>query len=215
MSENSKKNSVCIIDYEIGNLLSVKRSLEVCGASVTVSKEKSEILSASKVILPGVGAFKNGMKLLRKHNLVEAIFEVVEKKIPILGICLGMQLFFHESFEFGQEKGLAFIKGKVDKIPIKGDEKLLKIPSIGWNELVIKKKDKLFANVESKNSTYFVHSYMAIPENKSIVTSVYKFGELEVVASVSQDNIFGCQFHPEKSGKVGLAILKSFISDEI
>ena len=165
--------------------------------------------------MPGVGAFRNGMNLLKKHSLIDVIHKVVEKKIPILGICLGMQLFFNESFEFGREKGLSLIKGQVKKLPIEGENSFLKIPNIGWNELIIKKKDILLKNIRNNNSTYFVHSYMAVPEDKSSVTSTYKFGNFEIVASVNQENIFGCQFHPEKSGNIGLTILNNFISIKI
>ena len=213
-----KKNSlsVGIINLAVSNIFSVYEGCKKAGYKVEVINKKKNKFHHDIIIVPGVGSFKSGMKFVYENNLDEKIKDYLLKPNSLVyGICLGMQLLFEESYEFGHEEGLALVKGKVDKIPIKSDEKLLKIPSIGWNELVIKKKDKLFANVESKNSTYFVHSYMAIPENKSIVTSVYKFGELEVVASVSQDNIFGCQFHPEKSGKVGLGILKNFISDEI
>jgi glutamine amidotransferase len=202
--------NICIIDYEIGNLLSVKRSVEMIGVNATVTNDKEKILNSDKVILPGVGAFKNGMELLKKHNLAEVISEVVQRKKYILGICLGMQLFFNESSEFGQTKGLGLIDGKVEKLPIKDGEKTLKIPNIGWNELIIKKKDKLFFNIKDKNSTYFVHSYMAVPKDKSVTTSTYKFGKQEVVASVNLGNIFGCQFHPEKSGEAGLNIIKNF-----
>ena len=204
---------ICIIDYDIGNLLSVKRSVEMLGFNAVITKDKKKILNSEKAILPGVGAFGNGMNLLKKNNLVEAIYRFAESKKPILGICLGMQLFFDESSEFGYTKGLELIKGKVKKLPIKDNEKELKIPNIGWNELVIKKKDRLFCNIGEKNSTYFVHSYMAVPKDKSVVTSAYRFGDQEVVASVNLDNIFGCQFHPEKSGNVGLTILKNFISN--
>ena len=205
--------SICIIDYEVGNLLSVKRSVEMMGGECLISNDKQKILNSDKIILPGVGAFKNGMELLKKHNLVEIILEAAQNKKFILGICLGMQLFFEESSEFGKTKGLELIKGKVIKLPTKDDEKILKIPNIGWNDLVIKKEDILFHNVGEKNSTYFVHSYMAVPEDNSVITSVYRFGNHEVVASVNHENIYGCQFHPEKSGKIGLNILKNFISN--
>jgi len=202
---------ICIIDYDIGNLLSVKRSVEMLGFNAVITKEEKKILNSEKAILPGVGAFRNGMNLLKKNNLIEVIYRFTESKKPILGICLGMQLFFDESSEFGYTKGLELIRGKVKKLPIKDNEKELKIPNVGWNELIIKKKDRLFSNVGEKNSTYFVHSFMAVPKDNFVVTSVYRFGDQEVVASVNLDNIFGCQFHPEKSGKVGLNILKNFI----
>jgi len=204
---------ICIVDYEVGNILSVKRGVEILGFNPVVTNEENKILNADRVILPGVGAFKNGMSLLKKNNLINVISKIVENKKPILGICLGMQLFFDESSEFGNSKGLGIIKGKVEKLPIKDGGNNLKVPNIGWNELVVKKRDKLFSNIKEKNSTYFVHSYMAVPADSSVVTTVYKFGSEEVVASVSLDNVYGCQFHPEKSGKVGLSILDNFISD--
>ena len=204
--------NICIIDYGIGNILSVIRSVKTAGFNVVVTREEKEILKSDKVILPGVGAFKNGMDLLEKFNLVRAIHRFVESKKPILGICLGMQLFFDESSEFGFTEGLKLIKGKIKKLP-EDKKKILKIPNIGWNDLIIKKRDILFSNLNEKNSTYFVHSYMAVPEDNSVVTSVYRFGNHEVVASVNFNNIFGCQFHPEKSGKIGLSILKNFVSN--
>jgi imidazole glycerol-phosphate synthase subunit HisH len=203
--------NISIIDYDIGNILSVKRSVEMLGFKTLVTNEKDKILNSDKIILPGVGAFKNGMNLLKKHNLIEILREAAERKKSILGICLGMQLFFDESFEFGQTKGLGLIGGKVEKIIIDDNDKSLKIPSIGWNELIVKKKDKILSTIKNKSSTYFVHSYMASPEDKSVTTSVYKFGNKEIVASINLGNIYGCQFHPEKSGKIGLEILNNFI----
>ena len=202
---------ISIIDYDIGNILNVKRSIEMLGFETLVTNEKNKILNSDKIILPGVGAFKNGMNLLKKYNLIEILREAAGKKKSILGICLGMQLFFDESFEFGQTKGLGLIKGKVEKIIIDDNDKSSKITSIGWYELIIKKKDKILSGIKNKDSTYFVHSYMASPENKSVITSVYKFGNKEIVASVNLENIYGCQFHPEKSGKIGLEILNNFI----
>jgi glutamine amidotransferase len=203
--------NISIIDYEVGNILSVKRSVEILGFNAFVTNEKNKILNSDKIILPGVGAFKNGMNLLKKHNLIEVLKEAVERKKFILGICLGMQLFFDESFEFGHTEGLKIIKGKIEKLPIENADELSKIPNIGWNELIIKKKDKILSGIKGKNSTYFVHSFMASPEDQSVITSVYKFGSKEVVASVNLENIYGCQFHPEKSGKIGLEILNNFI----
>ena len=135
---------ICIVDYEVGNILSVKRGVEILGFNPVVTNEENKILNADRVILPGVGAFKNGMSLLKKNNLINVISKIVENKKPILGICLGMQLFFDESSEFGNSKGLGIIKGKVEKLPIKDGGNNLKVPIIGWNELVVKKRDKLF-----------------------------------------------------------------------
>jgi imidazole glycerol-phosphate synthase subunit HisH len=212
MNKN-KNNKICIIDYDVGNLLSVKRSIEIYGPSTVITNDREEILSSSKVVLPGVGAFKKAMNLIRKYSLQDIISEVVEKKIPLLGICLGMQLLFEESYEFGKEKGLGFIKGSVKKLPEKN--KTSKIPSIGWNELRLQQSKGLFKNIEKNSYVYFLHSYMAAPTDKSIITSTYDFYGYDVVASVKKDNIYGCQFHPEKSGEVGLNIIKNFTRIEL
>ena len=206
-----KNNNISIIDYKVGNLLSIKRGLEICGARATVTNDSKKILSSSSVVLPGVGAFKRAMNLIKEYNLEDIIYRTIEKKIPLLGICLGMQLLFEKSNEFGEEKGLGIIKGTVKKLP-EAKDKSLKIPSIGWNQLNIKKESTLFKNIKEKSSVYFVHSYMAVPEEKSIITSSYNFGEQDVTASINKENIFGCQFHPEKSGEVGLNIIKNFVN---
>ena len=202
---------ISIIDYDIGNILSVKRSVEILGFKTHVTKEKDKILNSDKIILPGVGAFKNGMNLLKKHNLIEVIREAAENKKSILGICLGMQLFFDESFEFGQTKGLGLIKGKVEKIIIDDNDKSLKVPSIGWNELIVKKKNKILSGIKNKVSTYFVHSYMVIPEDPAVVLAQCEYEGLMLNAAVGFGNVIGLQFHPERSGPEGLRILERFV----
>jgi len=209
---------VVIIDYGIGNMLSVKRGLEYCGVKVTISAEQEEILSASRVVLPGVGAFGNAMEALHNLDLVDVIHKVVEKKTPLLGICLGMQLLMDESNEFGLTKGLGLISGKVVSLPVStvfGEAN--KIPHIGWNDLVPVGSPqglgkKIMQNIALGESTYFVHSFMAEPADpiNRIANCIY--GGNEIAAIIARDNIVGCQFHPEKSGKVGLNILKSFVS---
>ncbi|MCQ2798073.1 MAG: imidazole glycerol phosphate synthase subunit HisH [Bacilli bacterium] len=198
---------IAIINYGVGNLFSLTSSFKAIGYEAIVTSNKDEILSADHVVLPGVGAFKDAKDKLRDSGLEDAVKEVVKKGTPILGICLGMQLLFDKSYEFGEHEGLGLIKGKV--IPI-GDivSKDYKIPQIGWNALAFKKKSKLFKYIKNGDYVYFVHSYFA-SECEESTTSTCEYGA-SLTASVEKDNVYGCQFHPEKSGDVGLKILKAF-----
>jgi imidazole glycerol-phosphate synthase subunit HisH len=212
------KLSVSIIDYGVGNLLSVARGLERCGAKVTITSNPKKILSSFRVVLPGVGAFSNGMKELKKNNLDEVVREVADKEVPLLGICLGMQMLLDESEEFGKTKGLGLISGKVIPIPtITIDGNRQKIPHIGWNSLKLSKnyqnwKKTPLAKVQEYEEVYFTHSFMANPSSSKYRLADCLYGGLSIAAFIKKNNIFGCQFHPEKSGKVGLKILKSFIN---
>lgn len=212
------KPNISIIDYGVGNLLSVARSLERCGAKVTITSNPKEILSSYKVVLPGVGAFSNGMRELKKNNFVEVLKEIADKQIPLLGICLGMQMLLDESEEFGKTKGLGLIPGKVIPIPnITINENIQKIPHIGWNSLKPSKdcqnwKKTPLDKVEQDEEVYFIHSFMANPSFSENRLADCFYGGLPIAAFIKEKNIFGCQFHPEKSGKVGLKILKSFVS---
>jgi imidazole glycerol-phosphate synthase subunit HisH len=197
---------IIILDYGTGNILSLIRSLNYIGIKPSVSNSKSEILKASHLILPGVGAFSTGMKLLNHHKLPNIIKEYVAENKPLLGICLGMQLLFQESNEFGKHIGLGLIKGKVKKISYPK----INVPIIGWYKL-----ETIGKNIVSKQYNkymYFVHSYQALPKNKDTIAATYKINNKNIVAAVNENNIYGFQFHPEKSSFDGLKILKNFIN---
>ena len=209
--------NVVVIDYGLGNLLSVVRAFENCGAKVIISSDANEIMKADKLVLPGVGAFANGMLELNKRGLVESIQKFVKSGKPLLGICLGMQLLFSESDEFGLHKGLDLLSGRVIKIPKElPDGKWRKIPHIGWNELIFSstnhlRKNSLLAGIEENSAVYFIHSFAVILEDSSILIAECNHEEFTISAIVQKDLIFGCQFHPEKSGSIGLAIIKNFL----
>ena len=196
-----------IIDYDAGNIKSVEKALLTLGEEVVISRDKDVILSADRVILPGVGAFGDAMAKIRAYGLEEIIQKVVEKKTPFLGICLGLQLLFERSDESEGVKGLGLLKGEILRIP---DADGLKIPHIGWNSLKYPHQGKLFKGLPEDAYVYFVHSYYLKAEDENIVTATTQYGTL-IHASVEKDNIFACQFHPEKSSDVGLAILKNFV----
>lgn len=206
---------VILIDYGAGNLLSVGRSLEHCGAKVVITADPKKILSGSRVVLPGVGAFANAMVILNELQLAGVICEVARRGTPLLGICLGMQLLFDESEEFGRTNGLGLIQGKVVSIPGETvDGNLLKIPHIGWNSLYpsdhVNWGNSLLADISPGEAVYFVHSFMAHPSSKDRVADCI-YGGYKVSAVIAKKNVVGCQFHPEKSGSVGLRVLKKFL----
>lgn len=198
---------IAIVDYGVGNLFSLKSSFSSIGAEVTVTGHKAEIEKADKIILPGVGAFEDAAKKLFQSGLGEAVINEARKGKPIMGICLGMQLLFDKSYEYGEHKGLGLIPGTVrpisDVIP-----KGLKIPHIGWNALDFKKDSPINKYINNGDFVYFVHSFYAADCEKFTVSTA-EYGA-ELTASVQNKNVFGCQFHPEKSGDVGLKILKAF-----
>ncbi len=197
-----------IIDYGVGNLFSLKSSLESIGQEVFVSGKEEELEKADRLILPGVGAFGDAAAKLRENGLDGFVKAQAAAGKPLMGICLGMQLLFEKGYEYGEHEGLGLLKGKV--VPMEGViPKELKIPHIGWNALHFQQKDcPLFKYVQEDDCVYFVHSYYAEGCGDALAASA-EYGE-ELTAAVAKDNIFGCQFHPEKSGKVGLAILKAF-----
>lgn len=206
---------ITIIDYGVGNLLSVSRGLEHCGAKVNMSSDPEFILKSQKIILPGVGAFPNGMRALIELGLDTAIKEVVNNGVPLLGICLGMQLLLDESEEFGITKGLGVIPGKVVPIPNNSvDGEIQKIPHIGWNSLVksgVDWQNTILQEVREDDAAYFVHSFMASPEKSEDRLADALYGDHKISAVITKGNTTGCQFHPEKSGEVGLKILRNFV----
>ena len=212
------KSDVVVIDYGIGNLLSVQRGLEYCGADVTVTDDKDIIMNATRVVLPGVGAFSDGMKNLNKTGLNHVVCDYAASGKPLLGICLGMQMLLNESEEFGFSQGLGLIPGKVIAIPsLNIENKNHKIPHIGWNSLKLPEGREqwdgtLLNNVVPGESVYFVHSFMAEVSSSEHQIANCLYGGIKISAVIGSGNIIGCQFHPEKSGDVGLKILKHFIN---
>ena len=199
---------IAIIDYGVGNLFSLKSGFGMIGAEAVVTKDKSVIKAADKLVLPGVGAFGDAAEKLKNSGMAELIKSECDKGKPLLGICLGMQLLFEKSYEYGEYDGLGLIKGSVRPISevIPAD---LKIPHIGWNALKLKgEKSEIFKYINEGNFVYFVHSYYGADCEKSTIATA-EYGA-ELTAAVANGNIFGCQFHPEKSGETGLKILKAF-----
>ncbi|MCM1386288.1 MAG: imidazole glycerol phosphate synthase subunit HisH [Bacillus sp. (in: Bacteria)] len=199
---------VAIIDYDAGNVKSVEKAVEALGRQAGITGDPEKILSAEHVILPGVGAFGDAMEKLHQYGLADTIRKVVEKKTPFLGICLGLQLLFESSEESPGVDGLGILPGKIVRIPEKDN---LKIPHIGWNSLSYPNQGRLFRNVPEQSYVYFVHSYYLQADEPEIVKAVTEYG-VPIHASVEKDNIFACQFHPEKSSEVGMTILKNFLS---
>lgn len=197
---------IAIIDYDAGNLKSVQKAFQYLGEDVMITRNRSEILAADKVVLPGVGAFQDAIEKILTFHLDEVIKEVIERKTPFLGICLGLQLLFESSEESENAKGLAILKGKILHIPNTG----LKVPHVGWNSLTFNPNSKavLFHGIEENAFVYFVHSYYLKAEEE-IVSASTEYG-VHIHAAIEKENIFACQFHPEKSGKIGLHILKNF-----
>lgn len=200
---------IAIIDYGVGNLFSLKSSLESVGADAVVTGDETVIKSADKIVLPGVGAFRDAADKLKKTHMDDVVHEMAQRGKPLLGICLGMQLLFEKSYEYGEYDGLGLLKGNIRPIA-NVIPKDLSIPHIGWNSLDIKKTSQLYENVDNGEYVYFVHSYYAA-DCDECVTATADYGA-PLTASVEHENVFGCQFHPEKSGKTGMKILKAFCS---
>ncbi|MBO5379507.1 MAG: imidazole glycerol phosphate synthase subunit HisH [Clostridia bacterium] len=202
---------IAIIDYGIGNLFSVVSSFKYIGAEAVVTSDPEAIKNADRILLPGVGAFEDAAKKLRETGLDKVILDEAKAGKPILGICLGMQMLFEKSYEYGEHKGLSLLKGSV--VPMQGaiDEKL-QIPHIGYNALIFKKSHPLLKYIKEGDFVYFVHSYYAVDCEDSLVA--YAEYDKDITAIVAKDNVMGCQFHPEKSGEVGLNILRAFAEME-
>ena len=197
---------IAVIDYDAGNIKSVEKALQKIGQECVLTRDAKEILKADKVILPGVGAFGDAMNHLKKYELDKVIWEVAEKNTPFLGICLGLQLLFEGSDECTGIEGLHLLDGAVKRIP---DQEGLKIPHVGWNSLHLQNDGRLFEGVPENSYVYFVHSYYLQAKEEQIVKATTDYSTC-IHASVEKNNIFACQFHPEKSSTVGLQILKNF-----
>jgi glutamine amidotransferase len=199
---------IAIIDYGMGNLRSVQKGFERMGHEAAVTSDAKVIQNAGKIVLPGVGAFPDCMRNLEQYGLIDAVLKSISSGKPFLGICLGLQLLFTESEEFGISKGLDIVKGRV--IRFKGPAFTnLKIPHMGWNSISIKRRAPALQDVPDNSHLYFVHSFHVVPEDKGIIATTTPYG-VEFVSSIWKDNIFAVQFHPEKSQKLGLSILKRF-----
>ena len=199
---------IAIVDYGVGNLFSLRSSFEKIGADVIVTSDEKTIKNADKILLPGVGAFADASKKLVDTGMGELVKEQARKGKYVMGICLGMQLLFEKSYEYGVYEGLGLLKGEV--VPLKGDiDPKLKVPHIGWNALQFTRPHFLFTHIKEGDCAYFVHSYHAVRCSDSLIaTTEY---DKQITATVAKDNVLGCQFHPEKSGDVGLNILRAFV----
>ncbi|MCM8796796.1 MAG: imidazole glycerol phosphate synthase subunit HisH [Candidatus Omnitrophica bacterium] len=200
---------IAIIDYGMGNIHSVNKAFQLYGAETIVTNNAEEIRRSKKIVLPGVGAFDEAMQELKKRSLISVIREELVKGKPFLGICLGMQLLFEHSAEAGQAQGLGILKGRVEQFEDKAD---LKVPHMGWNRLQINKKDcPLLKDLSDSPYVYFCHSYYPIPVDNDVIAATTNYGK-DFVSVVWQNNVYGVQFHPEKSQRVGLRIIENFLA---
>lgn len=202
---------VAIIDYQLSNLFSVKHACEVVGLEAIITSDPNQLSDCDALILPGVGAFGDAMKNLQEFNLVNSILEHVNKRKPFLGVCLGLQLLFETSEEFGTHKGLGIVKGSVIKFPPKNEVgEVIKVPQIGWNKIKIQQHHPLFAGVTNGEFMYFVHSFYVLPKENQVILTKTTYEDIEYSSAISQNNVFAVQFHPEKSGPNGLKIYENF-----
>jgi len=203
-----EKKMVAIIDYDAGNLKSVQKAFNSLGEEAVITRDRQAILHADRVVLPGVGSFGIAMEQLKKYELDQVICEAVQRNLPFLGICLGLQLLFEGSEESEGVEGLGILKGRILKIP---EAEGLKIPHIGWNSLTLRSSGRLFWDIPDQSYVYFVHSYYLQADDVQTVKATAEYG-VTIHASVERQNLFACQFHPEKSSTVGLKILKNFLA---
>ncbi len=206
---------IAIIDYDIGNVKSIINALEKVGATIVVTRNKKDIFNSDGVVLPGVGAFSHGMKKLNDYNLDKTIIQFVKQKKPLLGICLGMQMLFSESEEFGTCKGLDLIGGKIKKLKTL-NPKIEKLPHVSWNEILqppnVTWKNTILEGLNSSSNMFFVHTYAAQPDNQENILSITEYSNFQFCSTVQKENIYGCQFHPEKSAIEGLLIMNNFVN---
>ena len=200
--------NIMIIDYGCGNVESIKRGFDKLNLKCQISSNLKELGLATHLILPGVGAFKNAMNILKDKNFVEVITNHYQNNKPLLGICLGMQLLFSKSYEFGETEGLNLIEGSVTKMEV---DQNLKLPHVGWNSLIFKKEHELFNKINKNIDYYFVHSYSCNPIDKKHILAEFNYGK-NFTSTVAKDNVIGTQFHPEKSLPSGLQLIKNFVN---
>ena len=213
-----KNNSCVVIDYGLGNTFSVINALKMIGSEPILTNDYTKIKNAERVVLPGVGAFGNGMEKLKKYNIIESLSDYITRERPLLGICLGMQLLMDTSYEFGKFNGLGYIQGEVKKINIKDNNlKPIKVPLIGWyktivNDSLISNASKLLGESINQKSFYYVHSYSVLPIKKENLLAYVEHANERIVGAICEGNIIGVQFHPERSGKFGLSVIEKFIN---
>ena len=202
-----------LIDYGMGNLHSVAKALEKVGAQVQLVKQADDIANYDRIVLPGVGAFRDCMHTLKETGMADALKETVAKGTPFLGICLGMQVLMTRSYEFGVHAGLNLIEGEVKHFPEGHVERGFKIPHMGWNDVVLPdgKAHKVLQDVQQGDQTYYVHSYYCVPRNPSDLLAACSYGDFPFASVIGRDNVLGMQFHPEKSQKVGMNLLQGFV----
>lgn len=207
---------IAIVDYKLSNLFSVAHACEFAGLNAKITSDPEDVQKADAIILPGVGAFADAMKNLNSFGLTEAIIKHINQKKPFMGVCLGLQLLFEKSQEFGNHKGLGVLKGKVAKLPEKNKSgKPIRIPHIGWDKIKIINGERYFSGIDSGDFMYFVHSYFVIPDDRDIIATTTNYEEIEFVSGVCKDNIFAVQFHPEKSGPKGPLIYRNFVKSAL
>lgn len=211
MDNKKAKKNIAIVDYGVGNLYSLAKAFNHFGHNAFITEETGDIDSADALVLPGTGAFQSGMEGLEIRGLVKPIKDFAKTGKPILGICLGAQLLMSEGYEFGKFKGLNIIPGKV----VRFENLKEKVPHIGWNEIYFpdrrKRQNSIFKKIEGDSDVYFVHSYVLEPKNRNHILALTKYGGVEFCSAIQKDSVYGCQFHPEKSGEAGLQIIKNFI----